>query len=567
MKDNEKKLSDYIDSLNQERRPSEHGNEIQSLEMEELLETARFVRSLKEPDMPEGNYGRRLAANINKQLLKNELKEEQDYNKKDSRKIRKRWFYGAASVAAAAALIITLNTVGVGTFSKANMVYAIEQAFKEVKAYHGILEVVERNADGEATIQSKIEVWADKEGRYYVKGLEGSQKDLITVNDGQNKWQVQPKEKEVEVFTAFPDPYSFTFEIGKEIENIKNALETKVLGEDTVAGRKAVIMEVTPKGGSSYKLWIDKENNMPLQKQSAMEYSLQYTVRYTNIRFEEAVPSELLVFSVPKGYKKTDVNPEQVVSSLEEAKGIAGFTPKVPQNMSALFTQENISVVNDKKIIKINYISKDNKRVVIMQKKSSDEFKPASMAVQGKISNNVAEIQSPVQAEAGVLQSIGAYAGVTGITSVRWQEDGIEYAVLGNTSLEELKLFIKGVTKGTVELSGIENLSDKPQVKVPVDLKIEEGAQKNVDAGHSPWKLDPAFVAQVFVSLKISPEGIVGDYPIPYEEFKVVRNNGKEAVVEVNGDKTPIRKVYLERLIRQDNTGIWTVIGYDPKNN
>lgn len=109
--------------------------------------------------------------------------------------------------------------------------------------------------------------------------------------------------------------------------------------------------------------------------------------------------------------------------------------------------------------------------------------------------------------------------------------------------------------------------ADKPQVKVPIDLEKEKNDQKSVDAGHSPWKLDPIFVTQVFVSLKISPEGIQGDYPIKYEELKVIKNNGKVAIIEVPGDKTPIRRVYLERLIRQDSTGIWTVIGYDPVTN
>ena len=567
MDDKEKKLSNYIDSLNMERKPDEHGSEIEAAEMEELFETARFVRSLKEADLPEINYGKKLATNINRQLSKGDLKRKDEYKEVDLKQPRKRWLYGMASVAAAAALIITLNTVGVGPFSKTNMVYAMEKAFKGVKAYHGILQVVETNAEGKSTTQAKLEVWADKEGRYYVKGLEGVQKDLITVNDGQNKWQIQPKEKEVEIFTAFPDPYSFTFEIGKEIEYMKDALETKVIGEDIVAGRKAVIIEVTPQGGSTYRIWIDKETKMPLQKQSAMEYSLQYTVNYIDISFEEVVPRELLVYSVPKGFKEININSEQVVSTMEEAKGIVGFTPKSPQNMPLLFTQDNIVVMNNEKIVKINYVSKDNKKVVIIQKKASDEFKPASMAVLGKINNKIAEIQSPVQVEVGVLQSRGTYVGATGITSVRWQEEGFEYAVLGNVSLEELTMFIKDLIKGAVELSSKEEYSNQAQIKVPVDLEVEEEDQKNVDAGHSPWKLDPAFVAQVFVSLKLSPEGIVGDYPINYEEFKVIKNNGREAVVEVSGDKTPIRKVYLERLIRQDNTGIWTVVGYNPKSN
>lgn len=104
----------------------------------------------------------------------------------------------------------------------------------------------------------------------------------------------------------------------------------------------------------------------------------------------------------------------------------------------------------------------------------------------------------------------------------------------------------------------------KPQVEIPVDLQAEENEQKSVDAGHSPWRLDPVYVAQVFVSLKISPEGIEGDYPIKYEDLKIVHNDGKTAIVEVAGDNTPVGRVYLKRLIRQDSTGIWTVVGYDP---
>ncbi len=103
-----------------------------------------------------------------------------------------------------------------------------------------------------------------------------------------------------------------------------------------------------------------------------------------------------------------------------------------------------------------------------------------------------------------------------------------------------------------------------PEIEVPINLGIEENDQKSVDAGHSPWKLDPAFVAQVFVSLQISPKGITGDYPIKYEDLNVIYNTGVEAIVEVTGDKTPTRKVYLKRLVRQDPTGIWTVVGYDP---
>lgn len=111
--------------------------------------------------------------------------------------------------------------------------------------------------------------------------------------------------------------------------------------------------------------------------------------------------------------------------------------------------------------------------------------------------------------------------------------------------------------------SNEEKSSANPQVKVPVDIKIVENEQKSVDAGHSPWQLDAAFVAQVFVGLKISPEGIKGEYPIKYEAFKLIKNTDKEAIVKVNSDNTPISTVYLKRLVKKDSTGIWTVVGYD----
>ncbi|BAH06549.1 hypothetical protein CKR_1498 [Clostridium kluyveri NBRC 12016] len=398
--------------------------------------------------------------------------------------------------------------------------------------------------------------------------MEGAQKDVITVNNGQKKWQIQPGQKKVEVLAAFPDSYSFTFELGKEIDDVKNALETKIVGEDKVSGRTAIVMEVTPKGGDSYKIWIDKDTKMPLQKQSAMQYSIQYKVCYTSIDFIESIPKELLAYTIPEGFKEIDTNTEQIVNSLADVKEILGFTPTIPENVPSSFIQNNISIVNDAKVVKINYTSKDNKKkVVILQKKSDSEFKPASMAALGKVNNNVAEIQSPIKNEIGILQGQVPYANITGISSVRWKQDGFEYAVIGNTYLEELELFIKGSTSGIVDISSKEQSLDKPQVEVPVDLKVEEQEQKNVDAGHSPWKLDPVFVSQVFASLKILPEGIQGEYPIKYEELKIIKNTGKEAIIEVSGDKTTIKRVYLKRLIREDNTGIWTVVGYDPLKN
>jgi hypothetical protein len=296
-----------------------------------------------------------------------------------------------------------------------------------------------------------------------------------------------------------------------------------------------------------------------------MQNALQSTVTYTAIEFSPKIPGELLVLDVPDGYSEIDKNPEQYVNNLEEAAGAVGFMPIVPGGVPEGFDIDGIAIVPGTGLVKLYYTAQDkDTRIVTVQGKAAGEFERASNAVFAKVNGSPAEVQSPVQDGRGILEG-GQYDGMAGIRSVRWRQDGYEYAVVGNASLDMLAQFATALAGGPVEMPEPgEGLTGKPQVEVPVNMEVEQNEQKSVDAGHSPWRLDPAYVAQVFVSLEMSPGGITGDYPIQYEELEVVENNGVEAVVRVGGDKTPIGKVYLERLVRQDSTGIWTVVGYDP---
>lgn len=554
MKNNERKLSQYIDSLNEEKKPKECLGGDSTPEMEELFETVRLVRSLKEPSMPGEDYPKKLVQNVAGQLKQ----------KGCTKKVKRNWFIAVAAVAAVLVLAVMLNFVT--TFNKGNIVYAMEQAYQGIKAYHGVLEIVETNAMGQKSLQGKLEVWADKLGHYYVKELEGTQQGLITANNGQKKWQFRPEQKEAVIYSAFPDPYRFTFELGMEVNEVKNALKSEVVGEEIISGRRASVLEVYPQGGVPYKLWIDKETKLPLKKQSGMQNALQYTTVYTQIDFNSEIPPELMTYNLPAGFKETNTQPEQMVSTMIEVQQIVGFVPKMPEIVLSGYNNDNIIVELETKTVKLSYIAKDQgKNIVMLQSKANKEFNPASTAVLGKIGSNTAEVQSPIQESLGILGAPGLYSGITDLKSIRWQHEGMEYAVIGNASLDELIVFVNSLKVGDAQIPADETvLHEKPQVEVPVNLEAEENDQKSVDAGHSPWKLDPVFVTQVFVSLKISPEGIQGDYPIKYEELTITHNTGKDAIVEVNEANTPISKVYLKRLIRQDSTGIWTVVGYDP---
>ncbi len=38
------------------------------------------------------------------------------------------------------------------------------------------------------------------------------------------------------------------------------------------------------------------------------------------------------------------------------------------------------------------------------------------------------------------------------------------------------------------------------------------------------------------------------------------------STLKINASNSVVSRIYLERLVRQDETGIWTVVGYDPVN-
>ena len=86
-----------------------------------------------------------------------------------------------------------------------------------------------------------------------------------------------------------------------------------------------------------------------------------------------------------------------------------------------------------------------------------------------------------------------------------------------------------------------------------------------MDEGHSPWQLSPFAVTQTFVGLQMYPDGIEGEFPVDMEDMKITYETTDETIVEINKEDCPIARVYLKRLVRQDEDGIWTVIGYDPK--
>ncbi|NLX63824.1 MAG: hypothetical protein GX022_03455 [Clostridiaceae bacterium] len=405
MSNDAKKLSAYIDSLNNEKKPVIRAD---SEELNRMFVAVRQIKSLKPPVMPDGGFSDKIVQNLTEK------------KKKSIKNRRQALIGGMAGIAA----ILVLALFIANMIRNRDIVYAMEQAYGKVKAYHGILEVIFNNEAGETHTQSLLDVWVDKKGNYYIEVLEGSYQGLKTVRKEGKVWQYSIDKT---VFPVFSETYEFIFELGNEIYKLKNAESVRIIGDDSVAGRHAYIMEVTPKGGLPYKLWIDKETKTPLKKQGAMTKAIQYITVYTDIEFVDSIPEELTTIVPDAGFKEADFDTDKKEDTIDN-------------------------------------------------------------------------------------------------------DDPVRFT---------------------------------PEFKVDVDMEVEKAEQISADSGSSPWKLDPVYVAQVFVSLQISPEGIVGDYPVDYDDLVISEKYANSVKIRVNNEKTNIKTVYLERLIRQDDTGIWTVTGYD----
>lgn len=101
-----------------------------------------------------------------------------------------------------------------------------------------------------------------------------------------------------------------------------------------------------------------------------------------------------------------------------------------------------------------------------------------------------------------------------------------------------------------------------PEIIAAIDWEAERDLQEQVDQGHKPMMLDPIQVAYDF----ISRQGDASSSNVKMTSAGMFEEDNRIAAIEIIGDYVSVKRVYLKKLIRQDPTGIWTIVGYDQWN-
>ncbi|MGI5838699.1 MAG: LolA family protein [bacterium] len=491
----EEEMDRLIDELNEEKEP----RPTTSPETAELLAVARAVRQLRRPAAPSETLTRSLPSSL-------------------PQKTRARPRFYPAVAAASILLLLTLTFSNL--FSQRDAVYALEKAIAELQNYHGVLAVQAQNAAGEEWAVRHSEIWSEDD-RYAVRQDDGT----LTVNNGERKWQIRPADKEITLLPVAPDPGRHGFDLRAEAERALS-YPHKIAGQETVAGRAATKLTISPPGGLPYELWIDMETNLPLQLRTAMLKSLQTTYTYSEFTPNTDIDPTVFAYSVPEGYAVVENGTGQLVAALPEAEAISGLAAVCPAG-----APDRIYALPGRIVL-------DYGDTVITETPAEAEFTPAHHGSLGSAAGGPLEILS---------------------SRLRWQQAGLLIQVEGPRK-EELALQI---APDLTLPDPIADLTAGMQITVPVDMDVVRGSQQQVDGGSSPWQLDPVYVAQVFANLQLNPDGISGEPPLPEASFRLTASSGTAAVVGVADG--PVAKVYLKRLVRTDETGIWTVVGYDPR--
>lgn len=504
----EDELDLFINALNQECRPEES----ESPETAELQAIVRKVRSLRPLEEAREDFPVELRQKLIAELHQKPIaKSPQNLNQRA--KTKKKFLPWTALVAS---FLVFVFLVSSWSGSNQDIVMAMEKSVKQLENYHGILEKVSTNAAGERQLLQRTEIWSEGD-QYATQSEEG----IIAVNNGERRWVTNPQNKEVRLLPLYLDPHDF--DLRKEATKAQQ-YPHKIVGEDTIAGRATTQLEITPSGGLPYHLWIDTETHLPIQLQTAMQKSLQTTYTFVTIEPNIAIPEATFNYNPPQGYQVVDQNPDKLMNNVDEAISESGLTPLLlSENPQRIFASSNRIVF-------------DLDDTVVIESKATAPVVLDPLASLGQAGEGPLEILS---------------------NSLRWLQNGLEIKVQGQRAED----VAKQITANLVIPEKGQALPNQPQVKVEVDMEVVKNNQQQVDAGSSPWQLDPVQVAFTFAALQISPEGINGEPPLDYEALKVSENNGELAVIQIS--EGPIETVYVKRLIRQDQSGIWTVIGYN----
>lgn len=241
---------------------------------------------------------------------------------------------GAAPVVAAAlvAAVLVASALLPARVNAADLLARAEQAAVSgttgLQSYRGVIKGENwmgdqgKRAAAASTFEQRVSFAAPNKLRLDVAATapNGAVGRELLVSDGTNGWIYMP-----DVKAAQPVPPEFVLQsapfaastLGQAIESFSPAFDATQLADETVAGRRALVLQLVPKQGnpmakqvSKVRLWLDQETLLQVgAEMSDSAGALMMRWRFDSIALGGVIAPDTFVFVVPPGVRITQIVP------------------------------------------------------------------------------------------------------------------------------------------------------------------------------------------------------------------------------------------------------------------
>lgn len=413
-----------------------------------------------------------------------------------------RWV-ATAAVAAVVTLVAMFLPLAPG---QRDLVLAMEQAVAQLTSFHGVIETHSTHPMAKGV---RLEVWWD--GDKYVENRPAWRE----ISDGQQKWIIFEKEKQVTLRVPIGG--------SRHVYDLRGMADWakrnpyKVTGEEEVLDRKTTRIEGAFPDGRPFAIWIDHETSLPIKFQHTWQNGITATIAYVTFEVNPKLDPSLFTFQIPEGWSV--VQDQVAVASVEEAAAQLGFTPftidEKPQRLA----------------LSKGGIILDYGDTQIWQKRPDIPFHV-----------DVSDV-AMVGAAAGGLAVIDEEAAL-------WEQGGLLVSVYGDRWLELGRKIAPDLTPPDTS----KDLAAQAEVKVEVSRPEAEALQARADRGE---KVTNRVLEELVYEVLGQTDETRVARPIP----RMSAGNGRQAVVEMENGL--YKRLYFERVVRNDITGLWFLVGYD----
>ncbi len=307
----------------------------------------------------------------------------------------------------------------------------IEKRMDRVNTYH--LKMDMEIFSSEAPRVYSIEQWFQSPDQYRMEMIGGEARQVI-ISSGEDTWIYHPELKDYYRISGSLQEESHTpFLLSEFWENLLNARELNIVGEERHENNSFYILEVIPREQTSHwfreTIWLEKKKLVPFMIEVYDDQGSQVSeFRYKEIVINEDINPEL--FESDFSWEEASVHCQALSFTLEEVSETVDFTLKQPSYLPS-GTQFDLITIYEEPC----------HRSVIFHYRGSTQF---SLIQKGPLNQEeeLAETAAGVDAVGAQRVLLGEDYGFIredqGINTIFWQSQEQKYIITGELDSEQM---------------------------------------------------------------------------------------------------------------------------------